>query len=77
VKKKILIAEDGKALQMIYREELEEEGYEVCVANNGQEALNLLVLCPNIPQKGRLFDKIPFTAMGPSQDLHPLKMGFF
>jgi CheY-like chemotaxis protein len=42
LKKKILIAEDEKVLQMIYREELEEEGYEVCVANNGQEALNRL-----------------------------------
>ena len=30
---------DEKALQMIYREELEEEGYEVCVIGNGQEAL--------------------------------------
>ncbi len=39
MKKRILFAEDEKALQMIYREELEEEGYEVCFADNGQEAL--------------------------------------
>jgi two-component system, response regulator, stage 0 sporulation protein F len=39
LKKRILFAEDEKALQMLYREELEEEGYEVCFAGNGQEAL--------------------------------------
>jgi CheY-like chemotaxis protein len=38
--KKILLAEDEKALQIVYQEELEEEGYEVCIVGNGQEALN-------------------------------------
>jgi len=42
VKRKILIAEDDKALQMFYREELEEDGYEVCIVNDGQEALTRL-----------------------------------
>jgi CheY-like chemotaxis protein len=39
MQKRILLAEDEKALQMLYREELEEEGYEVCAVGNGQEAL--------------------------------------
>ncbi len=39
MKKRILFAEDDKALQMIYQEELEEAGYEVCFTGNGQEAL--------------------------------------
>jgi CheY-like chemotaxis protein len=38
--KRILLAEDEKALQMLYREELEEEGYEVFAVGNNQEALN-------------------------------------
>lgn len=40
MRKKILLAEDEKALQILYREELEEEGYEVYTVGNGQEALN-------------------------------------
>jgi CheY-like chemotaxis protein len=40
MKKKILLAEDEEALQMLYREELEEEGYEVFAVGNNQEALN-------------------------------------
>lgn len=39
MEKKILLAEDEKALQILNREELEDEGYEVCTVGNGQEAL--------------------------------------
>jgi CheY-like chemotaxis protein len=42
MKKRILLAEDEKILQMIYREELEEEGYEVRAVSNGREALDSL-----------------------------------
>jgi len=38
---RILIAEDEERLRTLYKEELEEDGYEVLVAANGQEALDL------------------------------------
>jgi CheY-like chemotaxis protein len=40
--KKILVADDEEGIRILYREELEEEGYEVKVAANGKEALELL-----------------------------------
>ena len=36
---KILVVENDRKLQLLYREELEEEGYEVHVAGSGKEAL--------------------------------------
>jgi two-component system response regulator (stage 0 sporulation protein F) len=39
---KILIVEDDEAQRLLYREELEEEGYEVVLAKNGKEALKRL-----------------------------------
>ncbi len=38
---KLLIVDDDPHIRMLYKEELEEEGYEVFVANSGQEALEL------------------------------------
>ena len=40
--KRILIADDEEALQRLYKEEFEEEGYEVLLAGNGNEVLALL-----------------------------------
>ncbi|MCX8011628.1 MAG: response regulator [Desulfobacterota bacterium] len=40
--KKILVADEEEGIRMLYREELEEEGYEVKVVANGKEALELL-----------------------------------
>jgi len=37
--KKILIVDDDGGLGDLYREELEDEGYEVLTANNGKESL--------------------------------------
>lgn len=36
---KILIVDDDPAIRMLYKEELEDEGYEVVVASSGEEAL--------------------------------------
>ncbi|MBI4838408.1 MAG: response regulator [Nitrospirae bacterium] len=38
---KILIVDDDQHIQLLYKEELEEEGYEVVVAGTGKEALAL------------------------------------
>ncbi len=38
---KILVVDDDPAIRMLYKEELEDEGYEVVVASSGQEALKL------------------------------------
>ncbi len=38
---KILIVDDDQHIQLLYKEELEEEGYEVVVAGTGKEALTL------------------------------------
>jgi CheY-like chemotaxis protein len=43
VKKKILVVEDEEGLRLLYKEELEAEGYEVLTAQNGKEALQQLV----------------------------------
>jgi CheY-like chemotaxis protein len=40
--KRILVVDDEENIRVLYREELEEEGYTVDVAANGQEALNKL-----------------------------------
>jgi len=38
---KILVVDDDLHIQRLYKEELEEEGYEVFIASNGQEAIDL------------------------------------
>jgi DNA-binding response OmpR family regulator len=38
---KILIVDDDPAIRMLYKEELEDEGYIVIVASSGEEALKL------------------------------------
>jgi DNA-binding response OmpR family regulator len=40
--KRILIVDDEESIRLLYREELEEEGFEVEVAKNGEEALEKL-----------------------------------
>ncbi len=42
MKKKILVAEDEEGLRLLYKEELESEGYEVLTARNGKEAIQQL-----------------------------------
>ena len=42
MKDKILLVDDDEGLRDLYREELEEEGYEVLAASNGKEALQEL-----------------------------------
>ena len=41
-RRKILLAEDEEILRFLYREELQEEGFEVVTASNGKEALRQL-----------------------------------
>jgi DNA-binding response OmpR family regulator len=38
---KILVVDDDLHIQRLYKEEFEEEGYEVFIASNGQEAIEL------------------------------------
>ncbi|RMG02452.1 MAG: response regulator [Nitrospirae bacterium] len=38
---KILVVDDDPSIRTLYKEELEEEGYEVVVASSGDEALRL------------------------------------
>ncbi|PKN45392.1 MAG: two-component system response regulator, partial [Deltaproteobacteria bacterium HGW-Deltaproteobacteria-16] len=40
--KKILLVDDEDSIHLLYREELEEEGYEVHSALSGEEALTQL-----------------------------------
>ncbi len=40
-KKKILVVDDEESIHLLYKEELEEEGYEVLSALNGEDALKL------------------------------------
>ena len=42
-KLKILLVEDDTALASVYRSRLELEGFDVCEANNGEDALSLAV----------------------------------
>ena len=36
---KILVVDDDQHIQRLYKEEFEDEGYEVIVASNGKEAM--------------------------------------
>lgn len=38
---KILVVDDDLHIQRLYKEEFEEEGYDVVIASNGQEAIDL------------------------------------
>ncbi|UCC66986.1 MAG: response regulator, partial [Deltaproteobacteria bacterium] len=40
--KRILVVDDEENVRLLYKEELEEEGYEVELAEGGQEALERL-----------------------------------
>lgn len=40
-KKKILVVDDEESIHLLYKEELEEEGYDVISALNGEDALKL------------------------------------
>ncbi len=40
--KRILVVEDEEGLRLLYKEELEAEGYEVLIARNGKEAIRQL-----------------------------------
>ena len=42
MKKKLLVADDEKNLRLLYQTELKDEGYDVTVAENAQEVLDLL-----------------------------------
>ena len=42
-KRKILLVEDDTALASVYRSRLELEGFDVCEANDGEDALSLAV----------------------------------
>ncbi|MFB3886000.1 MAG: response regulator [Thermodesulfobacteriota bacterium] len=42
MKKKILVVEDEESLRLLYKEELEAEGYQILTAANGREALQQL-----------------------------------
>lgn len=42
-KYKIMLVEDDDALASVYRSRLELEGFEVCEANNGEDALSMAV----------------------------------
>lgn len=42
MKKKILVVDDEEGIRLLYKEELEEEGYEVDAAPSGEEALERL-----------------------------------
>lgn len=44
--KKILVADDEMAIRLLYSEELKEEGYEVYMASNGREALEVVEKIP-------------------------------
>ncbi len=56
-KKKILVVDDEESIHLLYKEELEEEGYEVYSALDGEEALkkfdklkpDLVILDINMP----------------------------
>jgi two-component system response regulator (stage 0 sporulation protein F) len=40
-KKRILVVDDEEGIQLLYREEFEDEGYEIISAYNGDEALTI------------------------------------
>lgn len=41
--KKVLVVDDDLHIQKLYKEELEEEGYEVLVAGSGEKAMELFI----------------------------------
>ncbi|MBF0523604.1 MAG: response regulator [Deltaproteobacteria bacterium] len=45
-KKKILVVDDEEGINILYKEELEDEGYEVLIARNGQEAVDFFTSTP-------------------------------
>ncbi len=47
--KKILVADDEMSIRLLYSEELKEEGYEVYMATNGREALEIVEKDPPGP----------------------------
>jgi DNA-binding response OmpR family regulator len=48
-KKKILLVDDEESIHLLYKEEFEEEGFEVLSALNGEEALKLFeIYTPDI-----------------------------
>jgi CheY-like chemotaxis protein len=44
--KKILVADDEMSIRLLYSEELKEEGYDVYLAANGREALEIVEKVP-------------------------------
>jgi DNA-binding response OmpR family regulator len=47
--KKLLVAEDDKLLATFYKKKFSKEGFDVKVANNGQEALDMMkTFVPNV-----------------------------
>jgi|UniRef100_A0A7C3WS74 CheY-like chemotaxis protein len=44
--KKVLVADDEMSIRLLYSEELKEEGYEVYLASNGKEALEIVEKVP-------------------------------
>jgi CheY-like chemotaxis protein len=44
--KRILVADDETSIRLLYSEELKEEGYEVYLAANGREALDIVSKVP-------------------------------
>ena len=42
MKKKILVVDDEEGIRLLYKEELEEEGYKITLASTGEEALERL-----------------------------------
>lgn len=44
--KKILVVDDEESIHLLYREELEDEGYQVFSAMNGEEALKVFESIP-------------------------------
>ena len=38
---KILVVDDDEHIRRLYKEEFEDEGYEVVIASNGEEAIEL------------------------------------
>lgn len=46
MKKKVLVVDDEENIRLLFKEELEEEGYEVDTASNGLEALEKVKAAP-------------------------------
>ena len=59
--KRILVVDDEENIRMLYQEELQEEGYEVTAASNGNEALDILA-------KAEPFDLVTLDIRMPGMD---------